>query len=116
MGNPGANVLATPILGLFFEHAATEALEGRLEDGMGTLGVRLLINHKAATPVGMKLTITAELIEVDGRRLRFRIEARDEVESVGEGEHDRVIVNWQRFLESVGERSEQNRDKQGPLR
>jgi len=108
MGNPGAKVLATPILGLFFEHAATDALEGRLPEGTGTLGVRLLVNHKAATPVGMKVTLTSELIEVKGRLLRFRIEAHDEVERVGDGEHDRVIVDWQKFLDSLVGKSERS--------
>jgi fluoroacetyl-CoA thioesterase len=104
LGNPGARVLATPILGLFFEHAATELLAQALGAGTKSLGVRLEVLHLAPTPVGMDVTVEATLEEVHGRRLRFELEARDSIESIGSGSHERVLVDWDRFLDSVKEK------------
>ncbi len=96
-GNPGVNVLSTPQLVRLFETTAIEATKSALESGQGTLGTRLDIRHLAATPVGMRVWTEAELVEVDGRRLVFRLSARDEQEPVGEGTHERHVVDLERF-------------------
>jgi predicted thioesterase len=79
------------------EEAALNAIEGRLPEGHQTVGTRLDITHTAATPVGMRVTARAELIKVDGRKLTFRVSAEDERELIGEGVHERIIVNVARF-------------------
>jgi predicted thioesterase len=95
------DVLATPRLVGLLEEASAEAVQPVLELGQTTVGIHIDMRHLAATPVGMRVTARAELLEVDGRILRFRIEARDEHELVAEGTHERAIVNRARFLERV---------------
>jgi predicted thioesterase len=58
----------------------------------------------AATPAGMQVRIRAELLEVQGRKLLFKVEAWDEVEKIAEGEHERFIINWERFMKGVTEK------------
>jgi predicted thioesterase len=101
MGVPDAEVLASPALALLFEQAALDALEQFAGPELRTLGTRLELEHLAATPLGFEVTVDATLAEVDGRRLRFELEARDSVEQIGTGLHDRVLVDWPRFLASV---------------
>jgi fluoroacetyl-CoA thioesterase len=101
MGVPGADVLASPILGMLFEQAALDALEQFGGPELRTLGIRLELDHAAATPLGFEVAVEATLVEVDGRRLRFDVEARDSVEPIGKGLHERVVVDWGRFLSSV---------------
>jgi len=90
-------VLATPVMINLIEAAALEAVEHLLPSGHQSLGIHLDIRHFAATPIGMRVTATAELIAVDGRTLSFRVEARDEKEPIGDGSHQRVVVNVARF-------------------
>jgi len=90
-------VLATPVMINLIEAAALEAIEHLLPAGHQSLGIHLDIRHFAATPIGMRATATAELIAVDGRTLSFRVEARDEKEPIGDGSHQRVVVNVARF-------------------
>ncbi len=97
-------VLSTPRVIGWMEKAAAQAVEPVLEPGQATVGALVNIRHLAATPVGMKVIIRAELREVDGRRLRFHIEAKDEVEIVAEGEHERFIINLARFIERVNQK------------
>ena len=92
-------VLGTPALVALMEQAAVSALEGHLGEGQTSVGVRIDVRHLAATPVGMHVRARAELVAVEGRRLRFHIEAWDEVERVGEASHERVIVDRERFLQ-----------------
>lgn len=97
-GNKGFHVLATPALAWLFEMVSTDAVLPYLQPGDGTVGSRLELRHLAPTPVGMAFTIGATLAEVEGRRLLFQIVARDEVQVVAEGSHERYIVNLERFL------------------
>ena len=97
IGSGKIKVLATPVMVTLMEEAALHAVEGLLPDGQQTVGIRLDITHTAATPVGMRVTARAELIKVDGRRLTFRVAAEDEKELIGEGVHERIIVNVERF-------------------
>jgi fluoroacetyl-CoA thioesterase len=97
IGSGKIRVLATPVLVSLMEEAALNAAERLLPEGHQTVGIRLDITHTAATPVGMRVIARAELIKVDGRRLTFRVSAEDEKELIGEGTHERIIVNVARF-------------------
>ena len=97
-GNSGVRVLATPMLVSYFELAAHRLAMRALEPGQGTVGSRVDIRHLAATPIGMRVTFRATLTGRDGRRLLFRVQADDEQEHVGEGTHERFIVDMQRFM------------------
>jgi predicted thioesterase len=98
-GNPGAAVFATPALISLLEETAIRCVAPGLSDGQGTVGTRVDVQHLAATPVGMTVTAWAELTEIDGRRLVFKVEARDEVEPIATGTHVRFVVNsMERFL------------------
>jgi fluoroacetyl-CoA thioesterase len=97
-GNTGVQVLATPMLVSYFELAAHQLAMPALEPGQGTVGSHIDIRHLAATPTGMRVTFRATLTERDGRRLLFRVEADDEHEHVGEGTHERFVVDMKRFM------------------
>ena len=80
------------------ERAACESVQPYLEKGCGSVGTELRVKHLAATPVGMTVTAKTELIQVEGRRLVFRVEAFDEAGKIGEGEHERFIIQNEKFL------------------
>ena len=101
LGSGLADVLATPYLVALMEGAACKALEGILLPELGSVGTMVQIYHTAPTPVGMKVTAKACLENVDGRRLMFSVEAWDEKELVGEGKHERFVVNSQSFQEKA---------------
>ena len=86
-------VLSTPDMIRLIEQTAIEATQPYLPAGQTTVGTRVDVSHLAATPVGMTLTITVELTEVDRRRLSFRVEARDELDECGKGTHDRFVID-----------------------
>jgi fluoroacetyl-CoA thioesterase len=100
-GNSGVRVLATPMLVSYFELAAHRLAMRALEPGQGTVGSRVDIRHLAATPIGMRVTFRATLTDRDGRRLLFRVEADDEQERVGEGIHERFVVDMGRFMARI---------------
>lgn len=97
LGSGGVPVYATPMMVLAMEEAALNAVDHLLSPGMATVGYHLDIRHLAATPLGMRVTASAELVKVDGRMLTFKVEARDEVELVGEGTHVRAIIDTEKF-------------------
>lgn len=97
VGSGKIRVLATPVLVSLMEEAALNAVEGLLPDGHQTVGTRLDITHTAATPVRMHVTARAVLTSVDGRRLTFHVSAKDDQEAIGEGVHERIVVNVARF-------------------
>jgi fluoroacetyl-CoA thioesterase len=97
VGSGKVRVLATPVMVSLMEEAALNAVEGLLPHGHQTVGTRLDITHVAATPVGLRVIARAELTRVDGRRLTFRVWADDETERIGEGMHERIIVDVARF-------------------
>jgi predicted thioesterase len=105
-GSGQAAVLATPALVAFCEECARLAVDPLLPEGQQTVGVWIGLRHLAATPPGMRVTVRAELLQVEGRRLRFRVEAHDEVERVGEGEHERFVVDVERFEGCVQEKGQ----------
>ncbi len=104
VGSGKIAVLATPVMVNLMEAAALDAVESRLPEGYQTLGIRLEVSHIAATPIGMRVWAAAELIRLEGRRLVFRVSARDEKELIGEGTHERVVVNVARFDERVAKK------------
>ena len=86
-------VLATPEMVRLIEQTAIDCVQAHLGPGQTTVGTVVNVRHLAATPEGMTVTITVELTEVDRRRLAFRVEVRDEVEKVGEGTHERFVID-----------------------
>lgn len=100
-GNAGVAVLATPALCALFELSAFEAVRAALEPGEATVGTHLQIDHLAATPVGMTVTVRARLEAVDRQRLAFTIEAHDGREVVARGRHERFVVDLTQFLQKV---------------
>ena len=104
LGSGNVNVFSTPALIALLEAAAIDALKGHLPDGQTSVGTALNVKHLAATPVGMVVTATATLDAIDGRRLVFTVSASDEVERIGEGTHERFIVNQERFESKVREK------------
>ena len=97
VGSGRVRVLATPVMINLFEAAALAAIEHLLPEGHQSLGTHLDVTHVAATPVGMRVTATADVIAVEGRLVKFKVSARDERDLIGEGLHDRVIDNVAKF-------------------
>jgi len=105
-GSGLVDVLATPVLVGFCEECARTMVDGDLPLEQKTVGTSIRLDHLAATPLGMRVTVTARLVEIDGRRLRFEIEARDEVELVGRATHERFVIDADRFDARVREKAE----------
>ena len=101
LGSGGVRVLATPVMVALMEAAARSLVDPNLEPGYMSVGTGLDIKHLAATPMEMRVTARAELVSVEKRRLRFKVEAYDEREKVGEGTHTRAIVNLKRFWDKL---------------
>ncbi|KAB2917036.1 MAG: thioesterase [Hyphomicrobiaceae bacterium] len=101
VGSGRIAVLATPVMINLIEAAALAAAEHLLPAGHQSLGIHLDVRHFAATPVGLGVTATAEVVAVEGRTITFRVEARDEREAIGDGTHQRVVVNVARFDDRV---------------
>ena len=102
LGSGDVSVFATPELVRIMERAAVRAVDHLLPEDYRPVGVHVDVRHLAATPLGMTVRARAELIEVNGRMLAFRVEAFDELEKIGEGLHRRMIINVARFRERVG--------------
>ena len=98
LGSGAVDVFSTPKLVALMEKAALLSVRDYLDEGMDTVGTHLDISHNAATPVGMTVRAESELIEVDRRRLVFSVKAWDETELVGEGTHERFIIDRDKFL------------------
>src|SRR6202167_6307702 len=99
VGSGRIAVLATPVMINLIEAAALAAVEHLLPPGHQSLGTHLDVSHVAATPVGLRVTASAEVLGVEGRTITFRVEARDEFETIGGGSHERVVVSVERFDE-----------------
>lgn len=94
-------VMSTPRIISYMERTAHYAILPFLPEGQTSVGTVVNIRHLAATPVGMEIRFRAELIEVDRRRIRFKVEAWDATEKVGEGEHERFIIDRAKFDERL---------------
>ena len=97
MGSGTLDVFATPALIALMEETCWRSVADQLEDGCGTVGTLLEIKHTAPTPVGMDVTCESELTEVDGRRLVFTVKAHDAKGLVGEGRHERFVIQNEKF-------------------
>lgn len=101
LGIETGRVLGTPYLILLLEMTARNSIKPLLDEGYDSVGSDVSIQHFAATPLGMEIAIRTEVVEVDGRRVKFRVEARDARERVCEGTHERFVVNVARFAGRV---------------
>jgi predicted thioesterase len=101
IGSGKVRVLATPVMINLIEAAALAAIEHLLPDGYQSLGTHLDVRHLAATPVGMRVRATADVTKVDGRTVTFKVSAADEKDLIGEGTHERVVVNVAKFDQRV---------------
>lgn len=97
MGSGDLEVYATPAMIALMEGTASESVKAELEEGQGSVGTSIAIKHLAATPIGMRVRCESELVDVDGRRLVFKIEAFDEKDKIGEGTHERFIISNDKF-------------------
>ena len=104
LGLEDARVLATPQMIRYMEWTSRNLVLPLLDAGFDTVGTHVNVWHLAAAPIGMSVTFTAEITGVDGRRVEFRVEARDEKEKIGEGTHQRVIVNVAKFATRMAEK------------
>lgn len=100
-GSGSIYVFATPAMIGLIENAALKAAEEYLPKGFTTVGIHLDVKHLAATPMGMETRAVAELIEIDGKKLKFKVEAYDETQKIGEGFHSRYIINSDQFMNKV---------------
>lgn len=100
-GSGGVYVFATPMMIGIMENAAMNCVADVLEEGQSTVGIHLDVKHLAATPMGMEVRAVAELIEVDGKKLRFKVEAFDEKDKIGEGTHDRFVIDVEKFMSRI---------------
>ena len=98
-GNKGVLVLATPTLVGLLEGTAVRAIADQLEPGWSTVGTHIDLRHLKATPVGDTLTLSAEVAPVDGRTITFMVKAEDSTGVAGEGTHERVLIDLERFLQ-----------------
>lgn len=98
VGSGDLEVFATPSMVALMEEAACRSVAPFLEQGQTTVGTALSITHVSATPVGMGIKCDSELIEIIGRRLKFKVTAYDECGVIGEGTHERFIVNAEKFM------------------
>ena len=97
LGTPDARVLGTPYMIAHLEMTARDSVKPFLEEGYDTVGARVDVRHLAATPMGMSVTFRSELTAVEDRRLFFKVEAFDGKEKIGEGAHERAIINVAKF-------------------
>ena len=100
-GSGGVRVFATPVMIGLMEGAACSAVHPFMEEGKTTVGTAINIKHLASTPVGMNVSATAELIEIDGRRLVFKVEAFDDKDKIGEGTQERFIIDADKFVKKT---------------
>jgi predicted thioesterase len=100
-GSGSIDVYATPAMIGLMEKASLSAVDPLLPEGFSTVGIKLDVKHMAATPVGMNVTAKAELLKIEGKKLTFKVEAFDAKDKVGEGEHERFIVELSKFMARV---------------
>src|SRR3712207_3689327 len=110
-GSGGLEVFGTPYMISLMECTCKELAQKELEDTQGTVGISISTNHKAATPLGMKVICEAELVEIDRKRLVFKVTCSDEIEVIGEGEHQRFIIDNEKFLAGVNAKIDKVKNK-----
>ena len=100
-------VFATGFMIVLMEWACADLLAPHLDAGEGSVGTHVDVSHSAATLPGQTVTVEAELTEVKGRKLVFKVSAHDGIDLIGEGRHERVVVAWDRFNAKVAEKAKQ---------
>ena len=106
IGSGLLDVYATPSMIALMEGCCHESVEEFLDEGCGSVGISLNVKHVAATPIGMKVYCESELVKADGRFLTFNVRAFDEKGLIGEGVHERCIINNEKFLKRVNAKSQ----------
>ena len=101
IGSGLVEVFATPMMVALIEQTCLESVLPQLEEGQGTVGTLVNVSHVSATPVGMRVWCESELVEVDRRRLVFKVKAYDEYGLIGEGTHERFIIDNAKFMEKI---------------
>lgn len=104
LGTENARVLSTPHMIGFMERTCRDLVLPMLDPGHDTVGTEVHVSHLAAAPIGSSVTFRAEILGATDRRIRFRVEARGENETVGEGTHERAIINIARFTARMAEK------------
>ncbi|MDN5297714.1 MAG: fluoroacetyl-CoA thioesterase [Clostridiales bacterium] len=103
-GSGAIEVFSTPMMIGLMENAALNCAQNGLEAAFGTVGTFVNVKHMAATPLGMKVVAKAELIEMEGKKLLFKVSAYDEEGLIGEGTHGRYIIESQKFLNKINQK------------
>ena len=98
-------VLATPMMVLMMENAALAAIRPYLDAGESAVGTAIDVRHLAATPVGHEVRAEAEVVNVEGKRIEFKVSAHDELEEIGRGTHQRMVIDLGAFNERLGKKS-----------
>ena len=101
LGSGDMDVFATPAMVALMENAAMLAVAAHLPEGSATVGTQMNTSHIKASPLGVTITASAELTEVEGRKLTFAVKAWDEKGTIGEGVHTRFVVDRERFLSKL---------------
>lgn len=101
IGSGLVKVFATPMMIALIEQTCYESVSPFLEEGQGTVGTLVNVSHSAATPVGMRVWCDSELVEVDRRRLVFEVKAYDECGLIGEGRHERFVIDSAKFQAKI---------------
>lgn len=102
-------VFATGFMVGLMEWTCIKILEPHLDEGEGSLGIHINVSHLAATVPGQTVTVEAECTKVEGRKITFHVKARDEIDVIGEGEHQRMVVNTDKFVAKVNEKAKKAR-------
>jgi len=100
------NVFATGFMIALMEWTCMQLLAPHLDPGEGSVGVHVDVSHLAATPIGMTVTVDVECVEIVGPRIAFRVKAHDGADLIGEGRHERVVVEWDKFKARVTAKAE----------
>jgi predicted thioesterase len=101
LGSGGVDVFATPAMVALMERTSLGVIDPLLDEGTMSVGIEVHVRHLRATPLGQQVRARAEVIEVDGARVTFKVEAWDETQKIGEGTHKRAIVELARFEASL---------------
>lgn len=107
VGSGTLRVLATPSMIGFMERTCLESIQTVLPVGQSSVGTMVNIRHIAATPMDQEVKIVSEVTAVEGRRVLFHVEAWDASEKVGEGEHERYVIDVERFIKRVQAKAEE---------
>ena len=102
-------VFATGFMVGLMEWTCIKVIEAHLDEGEGSLGIHINVSHLAATVPGQTVTVDAECTKVEGRRVSFRVKAHDGIDLISEGEHQRMVVNWQKFEQRVNDKAKKAR-------